>query len=68
VVYSLAQSIALQIRMRLHPPVGLDHLLGKRGRRQDLRHQRIRIQRNRRDQLLQLLGSLLRCRAAPAAA
>jgi hypothetical protein len=27
----LAQSIALQIRMRLHPSVGLDHLLGKRG-------------------------------------
>jgi hypothetical protein len=36
--------------MRLYPSVGLDHLLGECGRRQDLRHQRIRIQRNRRDQ------------------
>jgi hypothetical protein len=35
-------------------------LLGKRGRRQDLRHQGIRIQRDRRHQLLNLLGSLLR--------
>ena len=59
-VHSLTQSVALQIRMRLHPSVGLDDLLGKRGRRQDLRHKRIRIQRNRRYQLLQLLGSLLR--------
>ena len=46
--------------MRLHPSVGLDDLLGKRGGRQNLRHQRIRIQRNRRYQPLQLLGSLLR--------
>src|ERR1035438_5804041 len=45
--------------MRLHPSVGLDDLLGKGRRRQNLRHQRIRIQRNRRDQLLQLVGSLL---------
>ena len=46
--------------MRLHPSVGLDDLLGKRGCRQNLRHQRIRIQRDRRDQPLQLFGSLLR--------
>src|SRR6266404_152108 len=45
--------------MRLHPLVGLDDLLRKRGRREDLRHKRIRVQRNRRYQLLQLLGSLL---------
>jgi hypothetical protein len=46
--------------MLLHPSVGFDDLLGKRGRRQDLRHQRIRIQRNRGYQLLQLVESLLR--------
>src|SRR6266481_4819620 len=59
-IHSLRQSVALHIRMRLHPSVGLDDLLGKRGRRQDLRHKRIRIQRNRRYQLLQILRSLLR--------
>ena len=45
--------------MILHPSVGLDDLFGKCGRRQDLRHQRIRIHRNRRNQLLQLFGSRL---------
>ena len=59
-VHRLTQSVALQIRMLLHPSVGLDDLLGKGGRRQDLRHQRIRIERDRRYQALQLLGSLLR--------
>src|SRR6266478_5957361 len=54
-VYSLSQGVALQIRMRVHPLVCLDDTLGKRRRRQDLRHKRIRIQCNRRYQLLQLL-------------
>jgi len=45
--------------MRLHPLVGLEDLLGKRRRSKDLRHKRIWIQRNRRYQPLQLLGSLL---------
>src|SRR6266566_4274191 len=58
-VHSLSQGVALQVRMRLHPLVCLDDMLGKRRRRQDLGHKRIRIQRNRRCQLLQLLGSLL---------
>ena len=58
-IHSLTQGLALQIRMRLHPTVGLDNLLGKRRRRQNLRHKRIGIQRNRRHQLLQLLRSLL---------
>ena len=43
----------------LHPLVGLEDLLGKRRRSKDLRHKRIWIQRNRRYQPLQLLGSLL---------
>ena len=59
-VYSFAQRIAFQIGICLHPSVGLYDLLGKRGRCQDLRDQRIRVERNRRDQALQLLGSLLR--------
>jgi hypothetical protein len=54
-VHTLTQRFALQVRMRLNPSVGLDDLLGECGRRQDLRHQRIRIQRNRRNQPLQLL-------------
>src|SRR6266403_2934763 len=58
-VHSLSQSLALQIRMRVHPLVCLDDLLGKRRRSKDLGHKRIWIQRNRRYQLLQLLGSLL---------
>ena len=44
--------------MRLHPSVGLNDLLGKRGAGQNLRDQRIRIEGDRRDQLLQLFGSL----------
>src|SRR6266446_1653931 len=58
-VHSLSQGLALQVRMGLHPLVCLDDLLGKRRRRQDLGDKRIWIQRNRRYQLLQLLGSLL---------
>src|SRR5882724_4308168 len=58
-VHSLSQSLALQIRMRVHPLVCLDDLLGKRRRSKDLGDKRIWIQRNRRYQLLQLLGSLL---------
>ena len=50
----------LEIRMCLHPSVGLDYLFWKRGSGKDLRHQRIGIQRDRRHQLLQLLGSF-RC-------
>src|SRR5882762_11407219 len=46
--------------MRLNPSVGFDDLFGKGGSRQDLCHEGIRIERNRSDQLLQLLGSLLR--------
>src|SRR5467141_3266916 len=58
-VHRLSQGVALQVRMRLHPLVCLDDMLGKRRRRQDLGDKRIWIQRNRRYQLLQLLGSLL---------
>src|SRR5208282_4205972 len=53
--------------MVLHPSVGFDDFLGKCGSRQDLRHQRVRIQRNRRYQPLQLLGSLLQRLVAPIA-
>src|SRR6266852_1603227 len=59
-VHGLSQSVTLQIGMRLNPSVSLDDLLGKGGGRQDLGYQRIRIKRNRGDQLLQLLGGLLR--------
>src|SRR6266481_1047364 len=58
-VHRLSQGVALQVRMRLHPLVCLDDMLGKRRRRQYLRHKRIRIQRNRRYQLLQLPWHLL---------
>jgi hypothetical protein len=37
-VHRLAKIFTLQVRMRLHPSVGFDDLLGKRGRRQDLRY------------------------------
>src|SRR5271154_1697452 len=47
-VDSLTQRLVLQIRMRLHKTVGFDDLFGKRGGRQDLRYQRLRIQRDRR--------------------
>ncbi len=57
-IHRLTQILALQIRIRLHPSVGFDDFFGKCGRRQNLRHQRIRIQRNGRNQALQLLGSL----------
>jgi len=57
----LDQSVALQIKMRLHHR-SPRRLARKRGRRQDLCHKRIRIQRNRSHQLLQLLRSLLRIR------
>ena len=40
--------------MCLHPAVSLDDLFGKGSRGQDLRHQRIRIESDRRYQLLQL--------------
>src|SRR6267154_1840900 len=58
-VHRLSQGVALQVRMRLHPLVCLDDMLGKRRRSKDLGDKRIWIQRNRRYQLLQLLGSLL---------
>src|SRR6267142_1064251 len=58
-IHGFSQGVPLQIRMRLHPLVGLEDLLGKRRRSKDLRHKRIWIQRNRRYQPLQLLGSLL---------
>src|SRR6267378_4857193 len=45
--------------MRLDPSVGFDDLFGKGGSRQVLCHEGIRIESNRGDQLLQLLGSLL---------
>ena len=57
--HGLTQGIALQVGICLHPAVGLDDLLGKRGRRQDLSHQRIRVQGNRRYQPLQLFRTLL---------
>ena len=58
-VYRLTQRVAFHVGIRLQPSIRLDHLLGEGRRRQDLGHQRVRIQRDRRDQLLQLVGSLL---------
>src|SRR5271166_6594587 len=52
----LGEGISLQIGMLLQPPVRFDDLRRISRRGQDLRDQRIRIQRDRRDQLLQLLG------------
>ncbi len=37
-----------------HPPIGLDDLQGVRRRHQDLRQKRIRIERDRREQLIEL--------------
>jgi len=57
-VHRLTQGIALKTGMRLYPTIRLDDLLGKGGSRQDLRNQRVRIESDRGNQLLQLVGRL----------
>src|SRR5271170_8019700 len=57
-VHGLGEGVALQIGIGLHPAVGFDDLRWKSGRRQNLRHERVRIERDRRYQLIQLVGSL----------
>jgi hypothetical protein len=49
------QRLAFQGLVRLGPAIRLHHLQGIRGRHQDLRHQRVRIQRDGRDELLDFL-------------
>src|SRR5260370_24223260 len=46
--------------MLLQPPVCFHNLVGIGGRCEDLRHQSVRIQCDRRDELLQLFRCLLR--------
>ena len=57
---STSQRLAFQVGMRLYPSVGFDNLLGKRGGRENLRNERVWVERNGRYQTLQLFGSLLR--------
>ena len=59
-IHGLAESVALQIRMSLHPAVGFHDLFGEGGSGQDLGDQGVRVEGDRCDQLLQLLGRLLR--------
>jgi len=49
------QAVSLEFLVRLHPIVGLRHLQGIRGGHQDLGQQGVRVQRDRGDQLVQLL-------------
>jgi hypothetical protein len=58
----LSQRGALQSRIGLQPPVRFDNLLGKGAGREDLRDQRVRVERNGRHELLQLFGRLLHMR------
>ena len=51
-----AQNLPLEVRVFLEKAIGLDNLRGIGGGGEHLRHQRVRIQRDRRDQLMQLLG------------
>ena len=53
-----SQGLVPLVGMRLQPAVSLDPLLGKRGGRLNLRHKRIGVQCDRRNQLLQLLRRL----------
>jgi hypothetical protein len=45
--------------MALHPPVRLDNFLGLGGSGENLRNQGVRVQGDRRDELLQLLSGML---------
>ncbi len=57
-VYFLGKRISFQAGMRLHPSLRFDNL-GWIGRGcEDLRDQRVRVQRNRRDELVQFLRLL----------
>ncbi len=55
----LAQLFSLKLGMLLQPPICFHNLIGISGGCEDLRHQGIRVQCDRRDQLLQLFRSLL---------
>src|SRR5882757_219312 len=54
-VHFFGQVFAFEVRMSLHPAIRLDDLRWIRRSRKNLRYQRVRIQRNRRHQLLQIL-------------
>ena len=54
----LRQRVALQARIVLQEAIGFHDLRWKRRGRQNLGNQRIRVQRNGRNQLLQLVGRL----------
>src|SRR5580704_1443615 len=56
------QLFTLEVGMTLHPAVCLDNLGRIRGRRENLGNQGVGVQGDRRDQLLDLLGSELRGR------
>src|SRR6202021_1033512 len=58
-VYFFAQLLARQIFVFFQPALGLNHLLGIAGGRQDLRDQAVRIKRDGCYELLQLLWILL---------
>src|SRR5579863_925145 len=59
-IHGLREVVALQIGIGLHPAVGFHDLRWKSRGSEDLRHQRIRVERDRRYELLQLLRRLLR--------
>ena len=58
-VHSLGQCFVLQIRMRLHPPVGVLDLFVEGRRRQYLRHELVGVESDGCHQLLQFFGGLL---------
>src|SRR5467141_2982919 len=63
VVDFFGQLFTLEVGMTLHPAVRLDNLCWIRGSSENLRNQGVRVQRDGRDQLLQLLGRVLHGRS-----
>ena len=55
----LCQLFTLEFGMALHPAVGLDNLGGIGGSGENLRNEGVRVQGDRRDELLQLLRGML---------
>src|SRR6267142_6361019 len=55
--------VTLEIGMTLHPALRLDNLSWIRGSGENLRNERVRVQGDRRDKLLQFLRGLFRRRS-----
>src|SRR6266481_2978383 len=58
-----AELVTLEIGMTLHPALRLDNLSWIRGSGENLRNERVRVQGDRRDKLLQFLGGRFRGRS-----